>query len=90
MLDGLNHLQDELCTQSYELMDVRNTQTCRYLLIKKQVDHVVEHAHVSCLTIDVYCMCTMYKYMYTTCVCAYLYTYNNYSYMYYGIFSSFT
>ena len=41
VLDGLNHLQDELCTQSCDLMDIRN----RCLLIEKQVDRMEQHAH---------------------------------------------
>ena len=44
VLDRLNHLQDELCTQSCDLMDIRN----RCLLIEKQVDCMEQHAHVSC------------------------------------------
>ena len=47
VLDGLNHLQDELCTQSCDLLDVRN----RCLLIEKQMDRMV-HVHVSCMTIQ--------------------------------------
>lgn len=46
VLEGLNHLQDELRTQSCDLLDVRN----RCLLIEKQMDHMV-HAHVSCMTV---------------------------------------
>ena len=79
VLDGLNHLQDELCTQSCDLMDVRN----RCLLIEKQVDHWVEHAHVSCLTIDVNCtymyMCRMYSIF--TCIW-YFYSFSYYTVLY--------
>ena len=57
VLDGLNHLQDELCTQSCDLMDVRN----RCFLIEKQVDRMEQHAHVSYLIgqhINVMILCT--------------------------------
>ena len=57
VLDGLNHLQDELCTQSCDLMDICN----RCLLIEKQVDCMEQHAHVSYLIgqhINVMILCT--------------------------------
>ena len=46
VLDGLNDIQDELLTQSCDLLNVRN----RCLSIEKQIDHTA-HVHVSCVTV---------------------------------------
>ena len=68
VLDGLNRLQDELCTQSCDLLDVRN----RCVLIEKQMDHIVHaHVHVSCMTVQH--VHIMYYFTTLNCTCTVLY-----------------
>ena len=71
VLDGLNRLQDELCTQSCDLLDVRN----RCVLIEKQMDHIVHaHVHVSCMTVQH--VHIMYYFTTLNCTCIVLYIRN--------------